>query len=70
MAGSPPVLEFMSSFLPDFFIEILESLSMLNHFEMMVKGVLRLNDLAYFILLPVFWLGSCKAVLLANKAQS
>jgi len=56
MAGSPPVLDFLSAFLPNYGSDLFESLSVLNHFDSMERGVLGLSDLWFFSMMMVFWL--------------
>jgi len=68
MAGSPPVLEFISSFLPGFFVDIFESLSIIGHFEAMGRGVLRIGDIIFFAVMILGWLsGTC---LLLNEKKA
>ena len=68
MAGSPPVLEFVTTFLPKYFVDLLESMSVLNHFEMMERGVLSLSSLWFFAIMIVSWLGASMVLLEENKA--
>ncbi|HLE10739.1 MAG: ABC transporter permease [Bdellovibrionales bacterium RIFOXYD12_FULL_39_22] len=56
MAGSPPILGFISTFLPKFLVEIFESLSIMNHFESMGRGVIVIGDLFFFALMIGGWL--------------
>lgn len=56
MAGSPPILEFLSSFTPLYVVDVFESLSILNHFEAMGRGVVRLGDLLFFSITIIGWL--------------
>jgi ABC-2 type transport system permease protein len=67
MAGSPPVLEFVSAFLPKFGRELFESLSVLNHFESMERGVLGLADLWFFLAMMVCWLAASVVALRQTK---
>lgn len=69
MAGSPPVLDFLSVILPDFFLSVFESLSLLNHFEQMEKGLISLGSLWFFALLMAFWLMASVYLLEENKAN-
>ena len=68
MAGSPPVLDFVSFFLPKYCINLLESLSVLNHFEAINRGVLNLGNLCFFIFTTAFWL--CGNVMLLNENKA
>ncbi|MBF0208755.1 MAG: Gldg family protein, partial [Oligoflexia bacterium] len=67
MAGSPPVMEFLSSFLPNFIVTMVEHLSFLNHFESLERGVLRLPDLMFFFL---FMLAGMLATFLVIKEKT
>ena len=49
MAGSPPILEFINTFLPKYFMDLFESLSVLNHFESMERGVFSLSNICFFV---------------------
>lgn len=40
MAGSPPILDFISTFSPKYLVDLFESLSVLNHFDSIERGVL------------------------------
>lgn len=68
MAGSPPVLEFFSAFLPQFFVEHVEALSILNHFESMVKGVVRIGDIWFYAVMIMGWLYA--SILLLNERKA
>ena len=69
MAGSPPVLEFVSTFSPKYFVEIFESLSVLNHFDSMERGVFSLSNLWFFMVSIVCWLYGNMILLNENKAN-
>ena len=68
MAGSPPILGFVSNFLPNFFVEMFESLSLMNHFESMGRGVIRFGDVMFFGLMIVGWIYG--TVLLITEKKS
>ena len=68
MAGSPPVLEFMSTFLPQYGRDLFESLSVLNHFDSMERGVLSLSDLWFFVAMIFCWLFGSIILLKEYKA--
>lgn len=68
MAGSPPILEFVSTFLPKYFVDLLEAMSVLNHFEMMERGVLSLSHFWFFAVMIVCWLYASMILLEENKA--
>ena len=69
MAGSPPVLEFVSTFSPKYFVDIFESLSILNHFDSMERGVLNLSNLWFFVVSMACWLYGNIILLNENKAN-
>ena len=69
MAGSPPVLELLSVCLPRYGISLVESLSVLNHFESMERGVLGLADLWFYVTMIVCWQYACVCLLRQNKAD-
>tara|TARA_Y100001958_G_C21196481_1_gene523749 strand:+ start:772 stop:1518 length:747 start_codon:yes stop_codon:yes gene_type:complete len=69
MAGSPPILEFLSTFLHRYFLDLFESLSMIHHFETMGRGVMRVGDLWFFAVIILAWLYGCEAILDEKKAS-
>lgn len=69
MAGSPPVLDLLSSFSPKYVVDLFESLSVLNHFENIEKGVLTLGNLWFFGIMTAFWLGGNILLLKENRAN-
>ncbi len=69
MAGSPPILEFLSSFSPKYILDVFESLSILNHFESIQRGVLGFGNLWFFVVMIVCWLYANIILLDGNKAN-
>ena len=69
MAGSPPVLEFVSTFSPKYVLDIFESLSILNHFDSMERGVFNLSNLWFFVISIGCWLYGNIILLNENKAN-
>lgn len=69
MAGSPPVLEFISAFSPRYVVDLFESLSLLNHFEAVERGVLGVGNLWFFGVGTAFWLYGNIVLLRENKAD-
>ena len=69
MAGSPPILEFISAFVPKYFVDLFESLSILNHFESIERGVFSLGNLWFFVVTIVCWLYGNIVLLNENKAN-
>jgi ABC-2 type transport system permease protein len=56
VSGLPLVLDFFSAWLPQILLSAIASLSVLAHFEAIVKGVIDLRDIVYFVTLVGFWL--------------
>lgn len=69
MAGSPPVLEFISTFFPKYIVDLFESLSILNHFDSIERGVLSLSNLWFFAITILSWLFGNIVLLNENKAN-
>ncbi len=69
MAGSPPILDFISTFLPKFFVDLFESLSVLNHFDSIERGVLSLSNIWFFTVMITCWLYGSMILLNENKAN-
>jgi ABC-2 type transport system permease protein len=56
VTGFPIVLDFVSGWLPRLAVEAISSMSALTHFESMMRGVLDLRDVLYFMSLTVAFL--------------
>ncbi|MFC1742361.1 ABC transporter permease [Candidatus Riflebacteria bacterium] len=56
MAGSPPALDLLAYNFPPFVVDFVESLSILNHYESVQKGVLELKDLMFYLCMILGWL--------------
>ena len=69
MAGSPPILEFISTFSPQYFVDLFEALSILNHFDSIERGVFGLGNLWFFAVTIVCWLYGSIILLKENKAN-
>ena len=69
MAGSPPILEFLSSILPKYIVNLFESLSLLNHFESLGRGVFRVADFWFFLVMIFAWLSGSIIFLKENRAS-
>lgn len=70
IAGSPPVLDLVHTFVPSsFVVDFVETLSLQSHFESMLRGVLELRDLVFFIALIAAWLAASGIVLDHQKAK-
>jgi len=55
-SGFPMVLDLFQSWAPQFIVNAIAALSFLTHFQNIVKGVLDLRDIIYFLSITIFWL--------------
>ena len=69
MSGSPPILGFISTFLPNYFVDLFEALSVLNHFDSIGRGVLGLGHLWFFAITIIGWSYGTIFLLENNKAN-
>lgn len=69
MAGSPPILDFISTFSPKYLVDLFESLSVLNHFDSIERGVLSMSNLWFFSVMIISWLFGNIILLNENKAN-
>lgn len=56
VSGSNIVLDAFKSWAPNMVMDTIASFSFLTHFEALAKGVIALNDIAYFLLVTLTWL--------------
>jgi ABC-2 type transport system permease protein len=56
MSGLELVLNFFRAWAPEFLIRTVASMSFLTHFSSVMKGVIELRDLVFFVSLIAFWL--------------
>ena len=56
LSDFPLVLEPLRGWVPQLIIDTIASLSFVNHYGSISKGVINLRDLVYFALMIVFWL--------------
>ena len=68
-AGMPSTLNFVSTFLPAGMVSAIGNMSFQSHFESIQRGVLKFEDLSYFVLLIVGWIVACSIVLDDRKAR-
>ena len=68
-AGMPTTLNYVSTFLPAGLVSAIENMSFQTHFESIQRGVLKFEDLSYFILLIIGWIAACSIVLDERKAR-
>lgn len=64
----PSTLNYFSGFLPSALLPVIESMSLLDHYESIQKGLVRLSDILYFALLIFGWIVACMVVLDERKA--
>ncbi len=67
-AGMSTTVNYLSSILPAGAVRVVESLSIQSHFDSILKGVIKLEDMAYFIILIVAWISACAVILEERKA--
>jgi gliding motility-associated transport system permease protein len=68
VSGLPLVLDFFSAWLPQVLLSAIASMSVLAHFDAIVKGVIDLRDVVYFGTLIGFWLLANGLFLDLNRA--
>ncbi len=68
-AGMPTTLNYLSTTLPAGMVTAIESFSFQTHFESILRGVIELKDLAYFLILIVGWVSACSVILNERKAS-
>ena len=68
-AGMPTTLNYLSTFLPAGMVSAIGNMSFQAHFESIQRGVLKFQDLSYFILLIVGWVAACSIILDDRKAR-
>lgn len=68
-AGMPTTLNYLSTILPAGVVATVESFSIQDHFDSILKGVLEFRDLSYFVLLIVGWIWASSMILNERKAS-
>lgn len=66
-AGMPTTMNYLASFLPAGAVAAISKMSFQQHFESIQMGVLKLSDIAYFIILIAGWVAACVVALDENK---
>jgi ABC-2 type transport system permease protein len=69
LSGLPMVMNLFSGWAPQMVLDGIASLSFLDHFSDISKGVIDLRDLVYFVLVAGFWLLANVIVLELKKAD-
>lgn len=68
-AGMPTTQNFLSTFLPAGLVAAIENMSFQTHFDSIQRGILKLSDLSYFVILIIGWVAACTVVLDERKAS-
>ena len=68
MSGLDMVLDFFRSWAPEIVVQTIASMSFLTHFSAILKGVIDLRDLIYFLSLIAFWLFANVIIIDQKKA--
>lgn len=66
--GSPAVLELVVGVLPGPFVDMVEAMSLQVRFDSMLRGVLELRDLVYFVGLTAGWLMAAMLLVQTGRA--
>jgi ABC-2 type transport system permease protein len=69
LSGTPLVLDVFKGWVPGILLDTIASLSFLQHFEAISKGVIALKDVGYFIILIAAWLYAGLVIIEQKKAQ-
>jgi ABC-2 type transport system permease protein len=69
LSGTALVLDVFKGWVPGILLDTIASLSFLQHFEAMSKGVIALKDVGYFIILITAWLYAGLVIIEQKKAQ-
>jgi ABC-2 type transport system permease protein len=69
LAGYPLALDPLRSFLPQGAVDAASALSFLTHFQAIMRGVLDLRDVLYFLLAIAAWLAATVLVIEIRKAD-
>jgi len=69
LAGTPAVLDVFESWVSNYVLDSIASISFLSHFQAMSKGIISLNDVVYFILSIMFWLSAGYLAIESKKAK-
>lgn len=69
VSGSGIVLDAFKGWAPAIVIDTIASFSFLTHFESLAKGVIALNDVAYYLILIAIWLYGGLLIIEQKKAD-
>lgn len=68
-AGNPTTLNYLATMAGQGIAGIIENLSFQTHYESIIRGVLEMADVSYFVILIAGWLAACMVVLEERKAS-
>ncbi len=68
-AGHPSSLNYIASLISPAAADVFEMLSFQNHFDSIMRGVVELKDIMYFVILMVSWVCVCGIILEERKAS-
>lgn len=69
LSGTEAVLGAFYGWLPTIAVDVIASLSFLQHFDAIAKGVLSLKDVGYFVIVMVCWLSAGLIIIEDKKAN-
>ncbi len=69
LSGTALVLDVFKGWVPGILLDTIASLSFLQHFEAISKGVIALKDVGYFVILIAAWLYAGLVIIEQKKAQ-
>ncbi|WP_299269209.1 ABC transporter permease subunit [uncultured Psychrosphaera sp.] len=69
LSGTEAVINSFKGVLPTAFIDVIASLSFIQHFDSIAKGVIALNDVGYFLLVILSWLFAGLVIIEDKKAS-
>ncbi len=68
-AGMPTTMDYLSTFMPVGMVEFIAGLSFQQHFDTLQRGVVKLGDVSYFVLIIAGWMVACGIILDERKAN-
>ncbi len=68
-AAAPTTLNYIATFMPAGFVNAVENMSLMGHFESIQQGVIRLSDIGYFVILILGWTFAGAIILQERKAD-
>ena len=68
-AAMPTTMNYLSTVFGDGVVSTIAGMSLQTHFESVLRGVIELKDLAYFVILIIGWISACCVVLSERRAN-